>query len=176
MRLIDMANAWSKGTHSQYQGKLSMIRNFEARHEFGILRPSRILQPPRSVDIALMWVHEAYSLRASLRSATRSTVSMATIRQLRSAASQYLGWEMMLANPSATILDPQNQVLGISCRPTDAYSFTLFTKGMSGRLGTESQPATPLLFRHVRYMDVLFCANYRAARNPATPTPNVVGL
>jgi hypothetical protein len=158
MRLIDMANAWSKGTHSQYQGKLSMIRNFEARHEFGILRPSRILQPPRSVDIALMWVHEAYSLRASLRSATRSTVSMATIRQLRSAASQYLGWEMMLANPSATILDPQNQVLGRACLAVWAPN-----------------PSPPHLCYSAMYVTWTF-SFAPITVPPATPTPNVVGL
>jgi hypothetical protein len=41
-----------------------------------------------------MWIQESYGLRRSKM--TDSPIAMATVRHLRSAASQFLGWEMML--------------------------------------------------------------------------------
>lgn len=167
MRVIDMANAWASGTHTQYQSKLSSIRSFELFHDFPILQRSSLSRPPDSIDIPLMWIQESYSLRPSSR-ADDSLVSFATVRSLRSAASQFLGWEMMVSSPLSTFIDQQQRVLHQPCRATDSYSFTLFTKGISGRLGTDSQPATALLFRHVFFMDSYFLANYRASTTDAS--------
>ena len=161
MRLIDMANAWASGTHTQYQQKLSIIRQFEHDYRFSVLSPLPLDRPPASIDIPLMWIQESYSLRPSPK--RDGTISMATVRHLRSAASQFLGWEMMINFPTSTFLDQQQRVLQQPCRPTDGYSYSLMTKGMSGRLGTESTPATALLFRHVHYMDSVFDTNFRNA-------------
>lgn len=162
MRVIDMANAWAHGTHKVYQQKLAVIRGFQLDHQFSFLGLPPLPTPPISVDIPLMWIHESYSLRTSSKH-NDTTVAFATIRHLRSAASQLLGWEMLVRDPSSTFQDTQQNVIQLPCRPTDSYSFTLFTKGMSGRLGTASSPATPLLFRHVLYMDRTFNANYKSA-------------
>jgi hypothetical protein len=162
MRVIDMANAWASGTHTQYQSKLSSIRSFELFHDFPILQRSSLSCPPDSIDIPLMWIQESYSLHPSSR-ANDSLVSFATVRSLRSAASQFLGWEMMMSSPLSTFIDQQQCVLHQPRRATDSYSYTLFTKGISGRLGTDSQPATALLFRHVFFMDSCFLANYCAS-------------
>lgn len=162
MRLIDTANAWAVGTHSQYQQKLSIIRQFEANHNFTVLLQPQLLYPPASLDIPLMWIQESYSLHTSTK--TDSTVSMATISHLRSAASQFLGWEMMIQSfPMATYLDHQHRVIQQPCRATDCYSYTLLTKGMSSHLGTESNPSSALLFRHIHYMDQVFDSNFRCA-------------
>ena len=163
MRLIDMAHAWALSTHTKYQQKLGVIRRFERRHQFSFLQPAALTSPPATTDIPLMWIQESYALRPSHRGSDSATVSMNTVRQLRSAASQYLGWEMMLQHPLSTLLDQQQHIVNIPCRATDALSFTLFTKGMAGRLGTDSIPSTPLLSRHVHYMDRLFSSNYRRA-------------
>ena len=168
MRLIDMAHAWAAGTHKQYQSKLGHIRKFEALHDFRILPVSTLQAPPSTIDIPLMWIMESYSLRPSSRRTNSPLTSFGTIRHLRSAASQFLGWEMMLESPLSTLLDQQQRVLLQPCRPTDSYSFSLFTKGFSSRLGTESNPSSPLLFRHVLYMDRLFASNYKSATNPLT--------
>ena len=109
-----------------------------------------------------MRIHESYSLRPSTKVGD-STVAFASIRSLRSAASQFLGWEMLVRNPGWTFLDQQQRVLQLPCRATDNYSFRLFAKGMTGRLGTKSNPTTALLFRHVAYMEKTFVANYRSA-------------
>jgi hypothetical protein len=66
---------------------------------------------------------------------------------------------MMVQNPLNTFLDQQQRVLIQGCRATNNYSYTLFSKGMTGRLGTESNPSAPLLFRHVLYMDQVFNTN-----------------
>jgi hypothetical protein len=161
MCLIDSANAWALGTHTQYQGKLSIIRAFEATHNFTVLRQPLLVRPPSSIDIPLMWIQESYGLRRSTK--TNSPIAMATVRHLRSAASQFLGWELMLQHPMATYLDSQHRVIQQPCRATDCYSYTLLTKGMSGRLGTESNPSATLLFCHVAYMDKVFDTNFRAA-------------
>ena len=169
MRIIDMANAWASGTHHQYQSKLKAIRAFELKHAFPILHNAVLQRPPSTPDNPLMWLHESYSLRPSSRRSTDNfTVSLGTVRQLRSAASQFLGWEMMISAPLTTYIDQQQRVLSQPCRATDNYSFSLFSKGMSGRLGTDSQPATALLFRHVLFMDQFFAANYKAAMAPST--------
>jgi hypothetical protein len=107
-----------------------------------------------------MWAQTSYSLRPSSRRGDGSTISMATVRHLRSAASQFLGWEMMVRNPLNTFLDQHQRVLNQGCRATDNYSYSLFSKGMTGRLGSESIPSAPLLFRHVFYMDQTFNQNY----------------
>lgn len=167
MRVVDMANAWAAGTHKVYQQKLTAIRAFEAAHQFGFLGLPPLLCPPVTVDIPLMWIHESYSLRPSTKFAD-STVAWASIRQLRSAASQFLGWEMLVRDPGSTFMDQQQRVLQLPCRATDNYSFNLFTKGMSSRLGTESTPATALLYRHVVYMDQTFLSNYRSATSSDT--------
>lgn len=146
--------------HDQYQLKLSVIRSFEQKHRFQFLGVQPLAFPPNTIDIPLMWTQISYSLCPSTRRGDGSTVSMATVRHLRSAASQFLGWEMMVQNPLSTFLDQQQRVLTQGCRATDNYSYTLFSKGMTGRLGTESNPSAPLLFRHVLYMDQVFNTNF----------------
>eukprot|EP00956_Cyclotella_meneghiniana_P014931 scaffold22621_cov36-Cyclotella_meneghiniana.AAC.2 len=121
-----MANAWATGTHRIYQQKLTVIRAFETTHQFGFLSLPQLPSPPVTVDIPLMWIHESYSLRPSTKVAD-SKVAFASLRSLRSAASQFLGWEMLVRNPGSTVLDPQQRVLQLPCRDTDNYSFHLFT-------------------------------------------------
>jgi hypothetical protein len=75
---------------------------------------------------------------------------------------------MMVQNPLSTFLDQQQRVLTQGCRATDNYSYTLFSKGMTGRLGTESNPSAPLLFRHVLYMDQVFNTNFLNAATAET--------
>ena len=165
MRLIDMAHAWAVSTHVKYQQKLTAIRRFEAAYGFTFLRSAPLSSPPGTADIPLMWLQESYALRSSTRGSDHHTVSMGTVRQLRSAASQFLCWEMMLQHPLETMLDQQQHLVTVPCRATDALSFTLFTKGMTGRIGTDSTPSTPLLFRHIYYMDRLFLQNFLASNS-----------
>jgi hypothetical protein len=117
MRLLDMAHHWSVGTHTTYQGKLRIVRKFEDRYGVNILLPTPLLWPPHGVDIPLMWCQEAYSLRlspAKRSEGTNMNLAFSTVRQLCSAVSQFLTWDMMVATPGA-FMDQQRGVLQLPC-------------------------------------------------------------
>jgi hypothetical protein len=170
MRLIDMAHYWADGTHTTYQDRLKIIRNFEASYGLSILRPTPLLCPPAGPEIPIMWCQESYSLR---RGAARRqgesddlTLAFSTIRSLRSAASQYLAWDAMVSHPNASFLDDRKRVLKLPCRPTDSLGATLHAAGMSARVGDEAKPSMPLLDRHVRALDQSLEQRYRQATSP----------
>lgn len=166
MRILDMAHSWSKGTHSSYQGKLRAIRAFEILHELHILRPTPLDCPPHGPDIPLMWCQEAYSLRpGSTRRGDLVTVTFGTIRQLRSAVSQFYCWDALVAHPDRALLTQNKQLLYQPCRPTDNLSSQLHAVGMANRLGTETSPSIALLDRHVRYLDTHLNSQYLATHD-----------
>ena len=105
MRILDMAHYWAVGTHIMYQGKLNAISQFE--RDFGleqrILRPTPLFRPPTGADIGLMWMMESYSLRTTRLRGTdeMQLLSNATVRQLRSATSQYWAWDLMVSKPNS---------------------------------------------------------------------------
>jgi len=169
MRVIDMAHFWATDTHSKYQAKIQAIRRFERIFGFQFLHPARLLRPPASPEIPLMWLHEAYSLRTSPRLSAEGqnlTLAMDTIRQLRSAASHYLTWEAMMTHPDQAFLDSSQRLLHVPCRATDGLAFTLFTKGMGARVGNETRPSVALLDRHIRFMDAALLRFFRHATSP----------
>jgi hypothetical protein len=168
MRILDMVSYWSKGTHSSYQGKLRVIRDFEDSFGVSILRPTPLLSPPKGPEIALMWCQEAYSLRPSSKRFDRDValnLAFTTVRQLRAAASQYLAWDMLVSQPEV-FLTRDRHLLAQPCRPTDTYGYTLFTKGMVARLGDETRPSTALLDGQVRFLDTDLNQRYLASSGP----------
>jgi hypothetical protein len=94
MRVLNMAHCWSAGTHSKYQGKLSAFVQFESEYDLHVLRPTPLLRSPGGAEIGLMWMMESYSLRQSRLTGMDefSSLANATVRQLRSAMSQYIGF------------------------------------------------------------------------------------
>ena len=167
MRLLDMAHSWAEGTHSMYQSKIRFLHRFE--HAFGvpILSRAPLAKPPVSAEIPLMWAQLSYSLQPGRRrtpDGTRLTLSYGTIRQLRSAASQYMAWDMMVRYPGHVYMDQGKRVIHQACRPTDSLGATMFASGMKARLGDESRPSVALLDRHVRWLDSDLDQRYRAAR------------
>jgi hypothetical protein len=170
MRLIDMAHYWAAGTHTTYQDRLKVIRNFEGAFGFDILRPTRLLCPPAGPDIPIMWCQESYSLRRGSKrrqdASNDLTLAFSTVRSLRSAVSQFLAWDMMVAYPDATYMDERKRIIRVPCRPTDSLSSTLHAAGMGARIGDEAKPSMPLLDRHVRFLDQSLEARYLAATDP----------
>jgi hypothetical protein len=171
MRVLDLVHYWSVGTHKQYQTKLSAIRQFEDQYEVRILRRSKLVAPPTGPTIPLMWAQEAYSLRQSPgRKDVHGTslfVKFQTVRQLRSAASQFYSWDTLVTHPGQAILDDKRRVLHLSCRPTDDLSSSLFATGLGTRLGHESVPSVALLDRHIRFLDAELDRLFRASRTNA---------
>jgi hypothetical protein len=169
MRLIDMAHHWSLGTHSTYQTKLRIIRNFEQRYGVHVLRSTPLKVPPSGPDIPLMWCQEAYGLRKSpskRHAGADLNLAFSTIRQLRSAASQFHAWDMMISRPDRAFMDQQRRVLEQPCRPTDGLSYTLYTGGLRARVGDQTQPSVALLDCHVRFLDQDLNQAYLRCRTP----------
>lgn len=157
MRILDLVHYWSVGTHKQYQAKLMAIHRFEQEFGVAILQRSHLRSPPISPTIPLMWAQEAYSLR---KSPGRSDVNglplfvkYPTIRQLRSAASQFFSWDTLISRPGQALLDEKKRVLHLPCRVTDDLSSSLFAAGLGTRLGDEAAPSIALLDRHVRTLE-----------------------
>jgi hypothetical protein len=178
MRLIDMAHNWSLGTHGTYQTKLRIIRNFEQRYGVHVLRSTPLRRPPSGLDISLMWCQEAYGLRKSpIKRHEGSDLNLAfsTIRQLRSAASQFLTWDMMVSRPERAFMDQQRRVIEQPCRATDGLGYTLYTNGFRARVGDQTHPSVALLDCHVRALDQELNTAYLRSRTPQERRSNALG-
>jgi hypothetical protein len=170
MRLLDMAHHWSLGTHTSYQGKLRTVRKFEERYDVHILLSTPLVRPPHGVDIPLMWCQEAYGLRLSTAKRSEGTdmnLAFSTIRQLRSAVSQFLAWDLMISKPQQAYMDHQRRVLEQPCRATDGLGYTLYSAGMRARVGDQSHPSLALLDCHVRSLDLELNRAYLETHRPA---------
>jgi hypothetical protein len=162
-----MAHSWAKGTHKLYQGKIRFLRRFEETFGVPVLSSRPLLLPPISDEIPLGWAQLSYSLQLGRRKDTegqRMTLSYGTIRQLRSAASQYMAWDMMFRHPRSVYLDHSRHLIQQPCRATDSLGATMFPAGMKARIGDESRPSVALLDRQVRYLDNDLALCYATAK------------
>ena len=170
MRLLDMAHYWSKGTHVAYQPKLRVMRGFGDFYGIpGMLRTTKLKRPPVTDDIPLLWCQEAYSLREPGRRRARMNelfISYDAVRQLRSAASQFYAWDLLVSKPSAAFMNRERRVIALPCRSTDSLSYSLHAHGMKTRIGTQSHPSIPLRDRHIRALDAELNLAYLQARSP----------
>jgi hypothetical protein len=170
MRLLDMAHSWAEGTHLLYQSKIRFLHRFELAFDVQVLRNAPLAAPPVSAEIPLMWAQLSYSLQSGRRKTsdgTCMTLAYDTIRQLRSAVSQYMAWDMMVRFPGNVYMDQAKRIIHQACRPTDSLGATLFASGLKARIGSESRPSVALLDRHVRWLDADLDRRYRAATTPA---------
>jgi hypothetical protein len=169
MRLIDMASYWSKQTHETYQGKIKVIRAFELDFDVPVLSATPLEKPPNGRKTPLVWCQEAYSLWHSPNKRNEypklSTLAFSTIRQLRSAASQFLTWDMMVARPSGAFMDNHKCVIEQPCQPTDGLGYTLLASGMCAWIGDQTRPSMALLDRHIRHLDRSLDQRYLGATN-----------
>jgi hypothetical protein len=156
VRLLDTAHNWAPGTLSGYQTNLRTIRKFEGNHPgLHILTAHRLLEPPHSPDIPTMWMelHASVQQLAPRGRLKARTPAHVTVRQLRSAVSHFHTLDQLAAFPGTTYFsDKRKHVVG-GCRPTDCASYSLFERGFSSRIGTDSVPTTSLLGRHVVALD-----------------------
>jgi hypothetical protein len=148
MRIIDQANAWSCGTHSNYQALLKKLTRFEAIYGVTLLQPTSMVHPPRHPSIGVMWAQQHYTLQSptSLHTQSGDQVMFGTARGLRSAASQYYLWDRQLAFPERTLCDPKTRkvYLANGVSPTDAMGYALMATGMGKRMGDDSKPPIAL--------------------------------
>jgi hypothetical protein len=167
MRVLDMSHYWSRGTHSKYQGKLIVFRQFEVDFGVPICRPTPLLQPPAVVIIGLMWMIESYSLRTTRLKDTDDLrpLSNATVWQLRSALSQYIAWDTMFSQLSS-YFDKDKCLIYQACRPTDALGCSLFATGIASPIGKDINPSVALLDGHVRSLMMDLEDQYLSAKTP----------
>jgi len=173
MRLLDVAHAWSPGTHSAYQTRLRTLAQFSSAFGVPILACPEVVRPPTPKEIPLMWAQEFYSLKRS-RAGRNSRLpigeqpgsSFGTIRQLRSALSQFEALSLMVTEPGRVLSD-RNQMWVSQCRSTDSHALSLFATGLGSRLGSNTKPSTALLDRHVRWLDTDLERRYSASSSPA---------
>jgi hypothetical protein len=156
--IIDLACHWSTGTYKQYKTKFNVIRAFEKVHNLSVLLPTSSESPPTNAAIPLMWVQEKYALSKPKwqrnKNSPLSTIKFATVRGIRSAASQYWSWDQLLNNPERLMTDDKGRpILVEGCSPTDELGYVFFTDGMRRRLGNHSVPSVALLDQHVRWID-----------------------
>jgi hypothetical protein len=62
MRLVDQANAWSRGTHQNYQALLGQLAQFGQAYGVTLLASTPMAHPPRHPSIAVMWAQQHYLL------------------------------------------------------------------------------------------------------------------
>jgi hypothetical protein len=125
-----------------------------------------------------MWCQEAYGLRKSpIKRHEGSDLNLAfsTIRQLRSAASQFLTWDMMVSRPERAFMDQQRRVIEQPCRATDGLGYTLYTNGFRARVGDQTHPSVALLDCHVRALDQELNTAYLRSRTPQERRSNALG-
>ena len=165
MRLLDMAHSWAEGTLAGYQSQFRKMVSFESAHPGLTVLPRRHLEhPPRGKEVTLAWTELNTSVEILPARGTwgRRTPVYDSIRKVRSAASFYQSWDFMTAFPSGNYFDNKRHVIG-PCRATDSAAYSLYSRGLAARIGSNPRPATALLGRHVMGLDRWMYANYAAA-------------
>jgi hypothetical protein len=152
VRLLDLAHYWSKNTHKTYQGKLSLVRQFEHDYDVHVLRPTPLLRPPTTPDIPLMWLQESYSLRWSNlgRYGESRPVVYNSIRAIGSSVSQFQAWDTLVSQPASAYFDRQKRFICQPCRITDGLASTLFGAGGMLAGSDETQASVSMLDRNIR--------------------------
>jgi hypothetical protein len=114
--------------------------------------------PPFGEAIKIMWAQERYSLYPSdwhrARPTREKAVSFGSIRAIRSAASHYWMWDLLVSNPSHLTLGFKDKPLIVAgCSPTDEAMYTFFANGMKLRLGDHPKPSAVLLIHHILWLN-----------------------
>jgi hypothetical protein len=170
IRLIDMCHNWALGTHTQYQGKLKILRGFETTFGVSVLKATVLDRPPSPPAIPIMWAQQQYSLRPGRARGSEpapACITFASVRGLRSAANQYFSWNLQVSNPETAMNETASRaVLTPGCLPTDSLAYVYMSNGMRRRMGDESKPSLALLQRHVQWIDKFLNDAYLNSQDP----------
>jgi hypothetical protein len=168
MRIINQANAWSQGTHRNYQSFLRKLRRFDTSYGVVLLQLTPLPHPPRHPSIGVMWAQQQSTLQAPSSTHTQSgeSIQFGTARGLRSAASQFYLWDHQRAHPEQTLRDSATRkvylVDGVS--PTDAIGYGLMAVGMGKRMGDESKRPIALTLQKVLWISAYLETQWKARR------------
>ena len=169
MRLLDLAHSTAASTLVGYQSQLRKVKRFERAHSgLQVLPSSTLLHPPVGPTVTLAWVELDTSVRVlpARGSWGPRTPVFNSVRQIRSAVSNYSSWDLVQSHPEENYFDDHRHHLG-SCKVTDSGGYTMFSKGLARRIGNNPRQATALLGRHITELEKWFDSNYRRARTRA---------
>ena len=115
-----------------------------------------------------MWLMESYSLRTSTIRGTgeRKFLSNSAIRLLRSAASQYQAWDLMVSKPKSAYFEKQKRLICQPVRSADGLGCSLFAAGIGACIGENANPFIALLDQHVRCLMADLEESYLSAHMP----------
>ena len=109
-----------------------------------------------------MWSQYEYSLHKGKNG--EENIKFSTIRGQRSAASLYYRWNTLMSNPGKVTHSEDACHFHEEVLPTDDMSYTLMSKGLKRRLGTEANKSQALRFAHIKFLDQQFREEYQAAK------------
>eukprot|EP00978_Attheya_sp_CCMP212_P006855 scaffold15984_cov62-Attheya_sp.AAC.1 len=136
-----------------YQTYINRMLRFETRFGLSILTPEPITAPVCSPSIVLAWCQELYACQRPSGNHPNSEtyVSFATVRKLRSAATNFYEWDLQLSHPDSAIREfgSRQPLVSSGCRPTDTLQYALVSAGMAKRLGESNKPPQVLLHEHI---------------------------
>lgn len=166
MRLLDLAHSSAPSTLLGYQSQLRKVRRFERAHSgLTVLPTTTLLHPPLGPAVTLAWVELDTSVQVLPARGSWSTRNPVfnSVRQIRSAVSNYASWDIIQTLPERNFFDDNRHRIG-DCKITDTGGYSMFSKGLSRRIGNNPRQATALLGRHVTNLEKWFDSNYRRAR------------
>ena len=114
-----------------------------------------------------MWVqlHTSVQPVRSLHREGPHLPSFGTVRQIRSAASQYLACSWMTERQGGELYFQDKRLLQGPVRLTDGAPYEFFSRGLQARMGDHTTPSTALLARHVRGLNAYFEAKHLGAQS-----------
>ena len=169
MRLLDIAHSTAASTLMGYQSQLRKVKKFEKAHSgLHVLPLTKLPHPPIGPAVTLAWVELDTSVQVlpARGSWGLRTPVFNSVRQIRSAVSNYASWDIVQTRPEDNYFDRHRHHLG-PCKVTDSGGYTLFSKGLAQRIGNNPRQATALLGRHITGLEQWFEDNYRRARTRA---------
>jgi hypothetical protein len=145
-----------------------VIRDFGTDLDIHMLQPNALVIPPHSEAIKLMWAQERYSLFPSewrqRNSPLAESVKFGSIRGVRSAASHFWIWDLLLTHPERLTFGYKDRpTLVKGCSPAKEISYTYFTDGMRRRIGDNPCPSAVLLLEHIVWIDRFYSREFAAA-------------
>ena len=169
VRILDMAHSWSETTTVGYQSQLRKLAFFESQHPgLRVLPRTTLTVPPTGLSVSLAWAELDASvtpLRARGVLPDRLPVYN-TVRRIRSAVSNVAIWHTVQTHPNSNYFDQGTHRMGPVSGPSTG-GFTIFSKGLSARIGSNPRQATALLGRHITALEAWMDKRYLHALTSA---------
>jgi hypothetical protein len=108
MRMIDMAHAWSHGTHIALMCYLRLLANLSDTYGVSTLLDTPLLRPPSGPMIPNLWTVSDYTLQKSKR--TKNNINYNSVMVLLSEAAAFNSWTLALAHPDTMYISSDNLI------------------------------------------------------------------